>query len=354
MAWTKKDRFNAIMSGELADRVPVTAYRHHTEFEHSGPRVLADKMLEFQREYDWDVMKINPRAVYYYEAWGNEYDYDHYNDVVPTRVKTLINDYADLEKVAVLPGNQGIFQEQIEMCKMIVDGSGGAVPIIQSAFTPIGILLNLCGMRSVGRYRPSPREESPLIQLCLEHPVEVKKALKNIAETMADYCSSLLQTGIDGIFYACLGMARTGYFTYEEWKEFVEPYDLIVLEALKDTKLIIHTCGIYGNPQRFTSWPINMIHWAASATGCPRIWESKSWLDGKIAMGGVDERPFGENKALEISQLARETLQKMQDQPFLLAPDCSVSIHTQDDELRAFRASVEEDFKRISFKRQTN
>lgn len=342
MAWTKRDRFRAVMNGELADRVPVTAYRHHTEFEHSGPRVMADRLLQFQREYDWDVMKINPRAVYYYEAWGNEYDYDHYNDVVPTRTKTLIQDYRDLEKVLVLPGDQGVFAEQLDMCRMIVQDSGGDVPIIQSAFTPIGILLNLCGMRSVGRYRPSPREESPLIELCHDHPDEVKRALKNIAETMADYCAKLITTGIDGVFFACLGMARTGYFTMEEWKEFVEPYDLMVLDALKGSQVIIHTCGVHGNPERFTSWPIDMIHWASSATGCPPIAGSKAWLNGKIAMGGVDERPFGQNKAEEIGQLARTTLKNMQDQPFLLAPDCSVSVHTQDDELRAFRATVEE------------
>ena len=91
--------------------------------------------------------------------------------------------------------------------------------------------------------------------------------------------------------------------------------------------------------------PINMIHWASSAVGCPPIWGSKAWLNGKIAMGGVDERPFGQNKAEEIGRLARTTLQKMQNEPFLLAPDCSVSVHTQDDELRAFRASVEESLR---------
>lgn len=345
MAWTKRDRFNAVMNGEPADRVPVTAYRHHTDFEHSGPRVLADKLLEFQREYDWDMLKINPRAVYYYEAWGNEYDYEHYNDVVPTCTKKSVLDYSDLEKVLALPGDQGVFGEQLEMCKMIAQEADPNVPVFQSAFTPIGILLNLCGMRSVGRYRPSPREESPLIQLCLEHPDEVKRALKNIAETMADYCAKLKTTGIDGVFFACLGMARTNYFTMAEWKEFVEPYDLMVLDALKGTQTIIHTCGIYGNPERFTSWPINMIHWASSATGCPTIWGSKEWLNGKIAMGGVDERLFGEDKAQEISRQAKNTLQKMQDQPFLLAPDCSVSIHTLDNELRAFRTSVEDGYR---------
>jgi uroporphyrinogen decarboxylase len=92
-------------------------------------------------------------------------------------------------------------------------------------------------------------------------------------------------------------MARTGYFTREEWEEFVKPYDLMVLEELKPVKTLVHTCGIYSNPEGFTDWPITAIHWAASATGNPTLENSTPWLNGKIAMGGVDERPFGEDKA---------------------------------------------------------
>ncbi|MEF9917578.1 MAG: uroporphyrinogen decarboxylase family protein [Lachnospiraceae bacterium] len=340
--WTKRERVEAVLRGELADRPPISAWRHFPSMEHGGAGMLAEAMLEWERTYDWDYLKINPRAVYYHEAWGNEYDYDHYNDVVPIRTKQVVEKPADLEKITILAGNKGVFAEQIEAVAQIVKGVNGEVPVFQSIFTPIGILLNLCGMRSVGRYRESPREGSPVIQMIHENGELVHRAMNAIALTMADYCENLKNTGCDGLFYAALGMARTGYFTKDEWEEFVKPYDLIVLEAAKPLKTIVHTCGIYSNPEWFTDWPIDVIHWASSATGNPTIENSSSWLHGKIAMGGVDERPFGQDQATEIARLSRQVIGNMKKQPFLMAPDCSISTKTLDSEVRAFRESVEE------------
>ena len=117
--WTKKQRVEAVLHGELADRPPITCYHHFPEFEHSGAKVMADTFLKFQQEYDWDFVKMNPRAVYYYEAWGNTYDYEHYNDVVPTRTSNLIHDYRDLEKVGEMTGDEPIWAEQYETARLV-------------------------------------------------------------------------------------------------------------------------------------------------------------------------------------------------------------------------------------------
>ena len=340
MTWTKKDRVEAVLHGELPDRPPITCYHHFPEFEHNGAQLMAKTMLDFQNKFDWDYIKINPRAVYYYEAWGNTYDYTRYNDVVPTRVSSLIHSYTDLEKVGEMTGYEPIWQEQYETTRLIVEGSKGT-PVFAGAFTPIGILLNLCGYRSVGRYRESPREESDLIRLCNEHPEEVHKALKNIAITMAKYCENMKKAGVTGVFYAALGMARTGYFTPEEWQTFCKPYDLIAMEPIRDLPNIVHTCGIYGNPQWFTDYPCRVIHWAASAPGNPPMTGSAKWLRKKIAMGGCDERPFGNDKAQLITEMSLQTLRDMKGVPFLMAPECSVSPKVLDSELYAFRQTVE-------------
>ena len=344
MSWTKRERVEAVLNGEMPDRPPITCYHHFPEFEHSGAQLMADTMLSFQKDYDWDFVKINPRAVYYYEAWGNTYDYDRYNDVVPTRTSNLIHDWKDLEKVQEMTGEEPIWQEQYETARKIVEGvKEDDVPVFAGAFTPIGILLNLCGYRSVGRYRESPREESNLIRLCNEHPAEVHRALKKIADTMAKYCENLKKAGVTGVFYAALGMARTGYFTREEWLEFCKPYDLIAMEPIRDLPNIVHTCGIYGNPEWFTDYPCRVIHWAASAPGNPPMAGSSEWLKGKIAMGGCDERPFGQDKAEEIDRLCRQSIAEMKaaGQPFLMAPECSVSPKVLDEELKVFRSSVD-------------
>lgn len=338
---TKRQRMEMVLSGKLPDRPPISAWRHHTEFEHSGAKSLADAMITFQRKYDWDFVKINPRAVYYHEAWGNRYDFTRYNDVVPTLVKKIVDGRDDLAKVVEVDGKGGVFAEQLEAVRLVVEALGAEAPVYQTIFTPIGILLNLCGLRSLGRYRESPREESLLIKFIETDKELVHAALGAVARTLASYAEGVVQAGADGVFYAALGMARSGYLTREEWEEFVRPYDLIVLEALKPIKTIVHTCGIRSNPEWFVDYPIDVIHWAESAPGNPTLQGSMGWLKGKIAMGGVDERVFGQNKATEIGQMARTTIERMKNQPFLLTPDCSVSIKTLDDELKAFRAAVE-------------
>ena len=68
---------------------------------------------------------------------------------------------------------------------------------------------------------------------------------------------------------------------------------------------------------------------------------STGWLKDKIAMGGCDERPFGQDKAGLIDLMCGRTLADMKGVPFLMAPECSVSPKVLDSELRAFRDSVE-------------
>ena len=59
-------------------------------------------------------------------------------------------------------------------------------------------------------------------------------------------------------------------------------------------------------------------------------------------MGGCDERLFGQHKADEIGAMTRNTLKRMKDIPFMLAPDCSLALNTYDDELRAFIMAAHE------------
>ena len=97
--WTKKERFEAVLNHELADRPPVSAWRHFTEKEHSGADLFVETMLKWQNTYDWDYVKLQPRASYYEEAWGGQFDYNDYEGVLPKVVKDPISGAADLEKI---------------------------------------------------------------------------------------------------------------------------------------------------------------------------------------------------------------------------------------------------------------
>ena len=116
--WTKQERMDAVLNGELADRPPVSAWRHFTECEHSTPKVFADMMIEFQNAYDWDYIKLQPRASYYAEAWGAEFDYNAYNGGVSAPcVKPAVSNADELDKIVELTGKEPVFQEQVEAVK---------------------------------------------------------------------------------------------------------------------------------------------------------------------------------------------------------------------------------------------
>ncbi len=68
-ALNHKERIERILSGREIDRPAVSAWRHFYNRE-SSKRELVDAMIEFQRKFDWDFMKINPRASYHIEDWG--------------------------------------------------------------------------------------------------------------------------------------------------------------------------------------------------------------------------------------------------------------------------------------------
>jgi len=67
-----KRRLRAALEGERPDRVPYALWGHDFDREWSAAN-LAEFTVESYRTYDWDLIKLNPRATYYFEAWGSSY-----------------------------------------------------------------------------------------------------------------------------------------------------------------------------------------------------------------------------------------------------------------------------------------
>jgi len=340
MIWNKKDRFHAILSGELADRPLISAWRHFLDSEQDAEG-LASATIKFQETYDWDFIKINPRATYFGEAWGNEYNYQDYAGVVANVSSYLIHDISDLDKVTYIKeSNTKSFKEQLKTIELI-RADKKEVPIIQTLFSPLAVLEYLCGHRTLASNREVNRTESPLPKLFEKDPDKVHQALKNIAYSLSDYAKNAIESGADGFFYAVLGLARTGLLSSEEYETYGKPYDKIVLESIRNSYSILHTCGPSSNPDYFTDYPIQALHWADRTKGNPNIKPNDNWLNGKVPMGGVNELLFTElDNKREIFNQSQEILNKMKNTPFILAPGCGLPIGTKTENLNIFRDSV--------------
>lgn len=335
-SWNKKERLQAVLSGEMADRPPIAAWQHFISREENAAD-LAAATTEFQQKYDWDFIKINPRAPHFAEAWGNTYDYRNYEGVVPKVSSFLINKAEDINKVIELKGDVGPFNEQLEVIKSVRNTFNNETPLLQTLFSPLAILEYLCGYRTLASNREVRRSGSPLPELLTKDSQGVHQALKNIAYTLADYVKMAMDVGVDGFFYAVLGLRRDGYLTDEEYKTYAEPYDQIVLEAAQHAHLLLHTCGPNANPEKFKEYPIHAIHWADRAAGNPSLKSDLSWLKNKAAMGGVDESIFAKGEPEQILDQVKEATNTMKNRPFILTPGCGLPLHTKEKNLVSFR-----------------
>lgn len=339
---TKRERLYTVLSGNLADRPPICAYKHFPGREHTASE-LAEAMLEFQDKYDWDFLKIQSRGCYLLEAWGDIYDFSVYeNQVFPKLVHREIRSIEDFHKFTRKQPSEPAFAEQIEAVRLIRSGLKEDVPIFPTVFTPINVISCMLGAPPVRRHIEAYRRENSLFQLFLTDRDRIHKALNAVACTLADFCVELVNAGADGIFFGAIGWAREGYLTMEEWEEFVRPYDEIVLDAVKEHTVLLHTCGMKSNPQRFVSYPVDAVHWDQCADGNPKIYDSGAWIGDRTPMGGINEMLFGTNAAQQISRESRAVLHENRKIPFIFVPNCSVAVDSLDEELWAFRNSVEE------------
>lgn len=338
MTLTKKERFSQIMTGHKADRPIVSGWHHFLEHEHTATD-LVNVTIAFAKQYDWDWIKINPRATYLAEAFGNQYDYTNYEWVFPSQLKAVIEHSSDLKQVtAVHVDESAPFQEQFEVVKQLRRQLNDT-PLVQTLFSPLTVLMFLAGLMPYSdKTMPGSQATIDFNAWLVNHRSDIHFALYNIAVTLADYVQRLEHLGVDGLFYATTGTAHPELFTVEQFNEFSRPYDMMVLQAFKKKGRILHTCGAHGDPVRFNDYPVEGISWDPDATGNPEL---SVQLD-KVKVAGVSHHIFESSTDDSlIKKQAKLALAEMKNQPFLLVPNCAVSPNASASALKALRESID-------------
>lgn len=334
---TKRERVDAALRGEIVDRPPVSAWRHFVPEERAA-NTLAEAHLRFFHEYDWDWLKVNPRATYYAEAWGSQYDFDTYAGVVPTLVRTPLNDARDLAKITPLNPTEGVFAEHIELIERIKAGLGAA-HAVQTVFSPLSVLNFLL-------VRPGEQageaQYDRLRALLHESPQAVHAALGAIAETLAGYAAANVRSGASGIFFAIVRLAREGALSPAAYAEFGRPYDLQVLNGVQDAPFnLLHICGPKAYFNEILDYPVHAINWASIGQDNPTLAEARG-LTAKGLIGGIDEHEaLQHGTPNDVIAAAHKTFAYAGRVGVLLSPGCGVAVDVPPANLHALRRAVE-------------
>ena len=325
---TKQERVRAALAGAEVDRVPVSFWSHDFLREWT-PQGLAQAMLERHRQYDWDYMKVNPRATYYAEAWGCRYRPSGDPARGPETLDYVLKSPSDLEKVQPVDVHQGPFGEQLQALRLIAEGLAGEAPFVQTVFSPLSV---------IGRMANGDREA--VRRWMRKAPEALHRALAAVTESLAAYATACLQAGADGIFFPTVEWGTYDNATAEEYNQFARPYDLRVLQAAAAGWFnILHVCRQNNMLALLLDYPVQAFNWASSQAGNPGLAEGLAQTE-RAVMGGVDQATIGSASPEEVAAEVREALRQTGGRRFLLAPGCSISPLTPEANLRAAAQAV--------------
>lgn len=323
----KKERVDAALRGEKVDRVPASLWGHDFEREWEV-QSLAEATAENFNRYDWDYVKVNPRASYLAEGWKARYHPSGEKFKPPVCEYTPIRSSADWKRVRPLEPDYGTLGEQLRVLQLVNHEVGYDAYFLQTIFCPLGVAQYLAGNKN-----------EPVLQSIREDRSAMHAALRIITETLSNYAIACLEQGASGIFYATSGWAREGILTQDQYREFGEQYDLEFLDAIKSRSKfnVLHNCGSHIYFDLLASYPVHAINWAATLDGNPDLHEGKL-RSGKAVMGGISEQNVLKNGTPDqVQEEIGQALELTSGLHFLLAPGCSVPPETPARNVEAVR-----------------
>jgi len=293
-AMTKRERVRATLASEPADRAPASLWGHDFLREWS-PEDLVEATLDAYRAFDWDFIKLNPRATYFAEAWGNAYDRPA-EQRQPRLQHAAVRTAADLRSLAPVDAHGGVFGEHLRALGVLCDTVAGEVDVLHTVFSPLSVAVQLAGPDAAFR------------DLAAADPGAARHAVEAVAETLIAYARAAVDAGAAGIFYAPLHWASRDTADDAFYAEFGRPYDLRVLDAVRGAEFnVMHVCRNHNMLEALLDYPVAAFNWADHGEGNLSLAEARA-LTKKAVMGGIDQAGLHAMTPDEVRAQAREAL----------------------------------------------
>ncbi|MGA9533841.1 MAG: hypothetical protein WBR18_14070, partial [Anaerolineales bacterium] len=144
MSVSKRQRLDAAIAGEVADRPPVALWRHFP-VDDQDPSTLTRSVVAYQREFDFDFVKVTPASSFCLKDWGSDDRWEGATEGTRTYTHRAIDKASDWAALRPLPADVGQLGEQLDCLEAIIAELGPDVPVIQTVFSPLSQAKNLAG-----------------------------------------------------------------------------------------------------------------------------------------------------------------------------------------------------------------
>ena len=326
MSISHRQRLEKCLTGEKPDRTPVALWRHFP-VDDQTPEGLASATVKFQKEYDFDLVKVTPSSSFCLKDWGILDTWNGVDEGTRDYVQRVVHSPDDWGKLPVLSPTRGHLGAQLECLRMIVRELGPETPVIQTIFSPLSQAKNLVG------------PEKLFVHL-RTYPEAVHAGLKTITENIQIFTEAVFETGIAGIFYA-VQHAQYGLFSEAEYLSFGKAYDLPCLQPAK--KGWLNMLHLHGQDVMFdlvSDLPLRIINWHDRETA-PSLDDAQKKFKG-VLCGGLrryESMVLGTPEGIKAE--AQDAIEATNGTRFILGTGCVTPITAPHGNLLAARKAVE-------------
>ncbi len=324
--YSHRERLNMILSGEKPDRFAASVWRHFYHRETTTEN-LAAAMIEFQNRFDWDFMKINPRASYHMEDWGLKLEWSTDEFEKQTKIEFPVNEISDWDKINVLPPTAPVLAEHLKAIALIKKAFPRELPLFMTVFNPLGIARYLVG---------SADKLKGHLQADEKH---VLAALENITQTFEKYAAEIRNAGADGLFYATLEWASSDMISYEQYARWCRPLDLRIIKAAGDDAVnMLHVCAGNNYLKELADYPVQMVNWDDAHPTNVNLDNSFRDIGDKTAVAGLDYTGWLWHATPgEIANEISKIKERMNGKRFIFGPGCAIDPHISFENLQAVK-----------------
>lgn len=294
----KRENVLKILNNQKRNYIPSGFWIHfNEEVIAAGVDAQVNAHKEFADATNMDIIKIM-----------NEYEF---------RRKEKVETADDWNKIKVLPKDHELFIKQSEVMRKTLKVLDNKVYTLGTIHGVVASLSHSSGLS----YSESP-------EIIMEHAKENKEAVLNAIKATTENVINMLHTvqntDVDGIYYAVLG-AEKHRFTREFFDEFIKPYDLMVLNEIKEKKIFLHMCKDNVDLERFIDYPSDVVNWAVHE-GEYSLADGAKIFDNKIILGGLDDRSgvLVEGSEADIEEKIAEIKNEIDLDRFILGADCTL------------------------------
>ena len=298
---TKRERVIRAMQNQPVDRPPVGFWFHFSREDSLGQRCV-DAHLRYYNNVDVDIAKL---------MCDGYFDY-------PNPVAKAVKEPGDWYAMQPLGPDSEFIRGQVERAKAVKAGLKSDCLVLYNVFAPFSSI----------RFGTS---DELVMRHLREDPRAIEYALDVIAQDNALLCEKLItEAGIDGVYY-CVQGGEKDRFTPDEYRRYITPSDLKVLEHANRFSgyNVLHCCGWAGIPNNLEVWrdyPAAAVNWACFIENMG-LSEGKEFFGGKCVLGGFDNRATGlmyNGTREEIQEFTRELVQNSGSTGVMLGADCTL------------------------------